>query len=93
MFVILLDNVQSGRTPLELIRAHVEHLRALDDAGALVYAGPFSDFPGGMYLVRAPDKAAAEAMAAADPFVSGGSRRAEVRTWELATRENGYLLG
>ena len=90
-FVIVLS--KTGDAPLapETIRRHIEHLRALDRDGSLVLCGPFADHPSGMVVVKAKDKAAAEAIARADPFVREGVRTFEVRTWLLACAENGSL--
>lgn len=91
LFVISLEQVPGVSTSAEVIERHIAHLRRLDDAGALVMCGPFRDHPGGMVVIRAKDRAEAVAVAQADPFVSEGARRFEVRTWVLANRENGYL--
>ena len=90
-YAILLNKVDGRQTTPEIIARHIEHLRKLDDAGKLVLAGPFEDCPGGMVIVRADSLDAAKQIAASDPFVSEGVRTFEVRTWLLATRENGYL--
>ena len=37
----------------QLVKDHVEHLKALDADGKLVLCGPFSDYPGGMVVFQA----------------------------------------
>jgi uncharacterized protein YciI len=88
-YVIFFENVM--RPTREVIAAHVAHLRALDDAGALVVCGPFADGDGGMVCVQAETIDRATAMAAGDPFVEQGFKRFRVRELERATRDNGYL--
>lgn len=91
VYVIALEQVPGVSTSVEVIERHIAHLQRLDDAGALVMCGPFRDHAGGMVVIRAKDRAEAVAVAQADPFVTEGVRRFELRTWVLATRENGYL--
>ncbi len=92
-FVILLEKVAGRAVPKEAIARHVEHLRRLDRDGRLELAGPFTDYPGGMVIVRAADEAEARRIAEEDPFVREGFRTCSVRTWLLARAENDYLLG
>ncbi|MBX7196820.1 MAG: DJ-1/PfpI family protein [Sandaracinaceae bacterium] len=74
-----------------LVEAHVAYLRELDRAGALVIAGPFAGEPEGLVVVRADDLAAAEVIAARDPFVVGGARLATVRRWEISCEGNAHM--
>jgi uncharacterized protein YciI len=90
VFVYFLDNV--ARPTPEAIARHVDHLRALDDAGRLIVCGPFADGDGGLVCVRAASEDDARVIAEADPFVALGFKRCRVRALEVATRENGYLL-
>ncbi|MBX7196817.1 MAG: hypothetical protein K1X94_32500 [Sandaracinaceae bacterium] len=41
--------------------------------------------------MRADDLAAAEAIAAGDPFVVGGARLASVRRWEISCEGNAHM--
>jgi uncharacterized protein YciI len=90
-FVIVLDKVPGKETTRKTISQHVEHLRNLDAQGKLVLCGPFTDFPSGMVIVNAKDKAEAIAIANSDPFVIEGVRTPQVRTWKLACADNNYL--
>ena len=91
VFVIRLAPVAGREVTPELIHAHVEHLRALDDAGGLVLGGPLPGRHESLIVVRAASLEDAAAVAARDPFVAAGVRTMDVATWLLATRENGYL--
>ena len=91
-FAILLDKVPGRETSKDVIQRHVAHLRELDVAGKLVLSGPFTDFPSGMIIVKVANKAEAEAIAQADPFVIEGARTPKVYTWLLACAENNYLI-
>ena len=90
-YPILLFKIDGVDTPRETVMRHIAYVKSLDDAGKLVLAGPFENFPGGMVIVRAESIEAATEIAKSDPFVSEGVRRFEVRKWHLANRENGYL--
>lgn len=74
-----------------LVEAHVAFLRELDRDGALVLAGPFAGAPEGLVVLRATDLAAAEALAARDPFVVSGARVASVRAWEISSEANAHM--
>ncbi len=74
-----------------VIRAHVEHLKRLDDKGLLVLCGPFKDDKGGMVILRAASHEAAKEIAEADPFVKEGVETYELNTWELSCAENNHL--
>lgn len=89
-YVYLMENA----LPLDgaLVRAHVEHLRALERQGRLVLCGPFSDYPGGMVVFTAESPEDAKAIAEADPFISSGRKTFTLRTLERANGENNYLL-
>lgn len=67
---------------------HLEHQIAMEKRGVLFAAGPYLDDDGaptgdGLVIVRAADRAEAEAIAAADPFHRHGVRTFEVRPWQL----------
>jgi uncharacterized protein YciI len=90
-YAVFLDKVPGREASRETILRHVAHLKALDETGRLVLCGPFTDAPSGLVVIRAKDKAEAEAVAKADPFVSEGVRAFRVCTWLLACAQNGYL--
>lgn len=90
LFVIFLHVVPERKLRPADIHAHVQHLRALDNAGKLVLCGPLTDAPMGLVVIRAAHKNEAETVAAADPFVTRGLRTFTVNTWELAHAGNNY---
>lgn len=90
VFVYLMENLK----PLnpELVKAHVSHLKLLDQAGKLLLCGPFTDYPGGMVIFRAGTIDEAKLIADSDPFIASGFKSYELRTLELANADNDYLL-
>ncbi len=89
VYVYLMED----KNPLnnEVVALHIAHLRTLDNEGRLIVCGPFTDFKGGMVVLRAHDKAEANQIAMSDPFINGGFKTYEVRTLEVADASNGYL--
>jgi uncharacterized protein YciI len=77
---------------LDVIQRHVEHLKELDDAGKLVLCGPFSDFSGGMVILNVLSYDEANKISQSDPYVNEGYKTYQLRTLEVADKENGYLL-
>jgi uncharacterized protein YciI len=61
--------------------AHFAHLDALKARGALLLSGPFADRTGGLVLIEAPSREAAEAIAQADPLVANKVDSYELREW------------
>jgi uncharacterized protein len=90
-FVILLDTVQGTTTSEPLIRAHVAFLRKLDKQGKFVMDGPFTNYNGGMMIVKASSLDEAKQISESDPFVREGVRSAEVRCWELSCEDNNHM--
>ncbi len=90
LYLILLENKQ----PLNIgvIQGHVAHLRALDEEGRLVACGPFTDYPGGMVLIKADSIEAAHSIAQRDPFIKEGYRNYSIRTVDWANKDNNYGL-
>ncbi|MEQ9248808.1 MULTISPECIES: YciI-like protein [Nitratireductor] len=65
---------------------HVSYLNGLNENGALKFAGPFLDDEGkpcgSLVAVEAEDQAAAELIAAADPYALAGLfESVEIRAW------------
>lgn len=91
LFVILLSKVPNMTMADDLIREHVQFLRKLDQEKKLVLAGPFSDYDGGMIIIRASSIEEANQIAISDPFIKNKVETYEVRTWELSTEANNHL--
>jgi uncharacterized protein YciI len=64
--------------------AHLAHLEAMRDRGALLVAGPFADQPDetlrGLCIYRTPLEET-RALVEADPSIRAGRMRADVFTW------------
>lgn len=90
-FAVMLEKVPDHQLSKEIISRHIEYLVKLDKNGQLVLGGPFTDYNGGMIILKARDKDEAISIAQSDPFVLEGARTFEVRTWQLANAENNYL--
>lgn len=82
------DRPGSGELRRELLQAHLAWVAAHPDA--LRVAGSLRDEPGGtpvggLWVVRAANKAAVEALIATDPFTTGGLRAGwEIHHWSKA---------
>lgn len=66
--------------------AHVDFLNGLNADGKLKFAGPFLDEDGrpngSIVMIEADDRAAAEAIAAGDPYAEAGLfETVEIRPW------------
>jgi len=61
--------------------AHLVYLRDLKARGVLLLSGPFADRTGGMVLIQAASRQAAEAIAQADPLVANNVDSYELREW------------
>lgn len=82
------DRPAAGELRRQLLQAHLEwvaaHQEAVRVAGSL-RESPDATPVGGLWVVRAPDKAAVEAIIATDPFTTGGLReRWEILHWSKA---------
>ncbi|HHV08915.1 MAG TPA: hypothetical protein GXX75_01365 [Clostridiales bacterium] len=75
-----------------VIQRHVEHLKRLDAAGKLVLCGPFSDYGGGMVILNALSFDEANKISQSDPYILEGYKTYQLRSLEVANKENGYLL-
>lgn len=90
MYIYLMDNIK----PLtkEVVELHVKHLKQLKERNQLVLCGPFTDYPGGMVVIKAQDLIEATNIAMQDPFISLGYKSFGIRTLQQANEENNYLL-
>ncbi|MBA9087426.1 uncharacterized protein YciI [Fontibacillus solani] len=90
-YVILLSVVPGQKMTEELIRAHVQHLKQLDLEGKLELCGPFSDYRGGMVIIKASSYEEAKKIAESDPYIVSGVETYELRTWELSCEANNHM--
>jgi len=89
-YVILINRKKDYTT--DVIKKHVEHLKQLDKTSQLVLCGPFKDYAGGIVIIKAESMKEAKMIAESDPFVTEGFSTYELRTLELANKENHYLI-
>lgn len=84
--IICQDKPAHLQVRLDVRPDHVAYLNGLNEKGALKFAGPFLDKDGqpcgSLLAVEAADMAAAEAIAAADPYAQAGLfASVEIRPW------------
>lgn len=89
-YVIFLNKTLKTTTE-DIIRNHVLHLKKLEDSGDLVICGPFSDYDGGLLVIKANSFEDAKNIAKSDPFVLSGARTYELRTLNLSCKENNHM--
>lgn len=82
MFVLELSFAPDDAERLAARPAHRERLAALKADGVVILAGPFADDSGALVVLDVPDRAAAEAVVAEDPYYSlGGVQVTNLRQW------------
>ena len=71
-----------------MLEAHWQYLRRLHADGKLVVAGPSwtGEDPFGVGIFDLRDRSEVEAIVAADPAVTSGAMRAEIRPLRIVTR-------
>ena len=85
--------VISGASPAPeklkaLLPAHFEYMIALEKRGVLFASGPLTEGEGpptgaGLTILRAANAAEARELADADPFVTSGLRKYELKEWTV----------
>ena len=89
-YIILIDRQKDYS--VDVINKHVEHLKNLDKNNQLVLCGPFTDYDGGIVIIKTESIEEAKIIAESDPFIAEGFSTYELRTLELSNKENQYLL-
>ncbi len=90
LYVMLMENRRNLN--LEIVQKHVNHLRSLEQNGKLYLCGPFTDYAGGIEILVADSFEEAKKIAESDPFISEGYKTFELRTLEVANKDNNYLV-
>ncbi|MCP1199251.1 YciI family protein [Notoacmeibacter sp. MSK16QG-6] len=85
--LICTDKPDSVSLRMETREKHLAWLKSYPGDGEVVAAGPFLDdsgaMTGSMLIVEAPDRQAAEAIAADDPYAKAGLFSAvEIKAWK-----------
>jgi hypothetical protein len=89
VFACITSPAKAGPPPPDLLAEHLAYQKDLEARGHLFLAGPLSDPSGtsmsgaGLIVYAAPDIAAAQALAAADPMHKSGQRSFAVQAWRL----------
>lgn len=89
-YIYLMSNQKNLN--LEIVKKHVDHLQHLDKSGKLVLCGPFTDYAGGMVILNCENIEEARKIVESDPFIAEGYKTYELRTLEIANKENNYGL-
>jgi uncharacterized protein YciI len=90
MFVLLLTYLKPLPEVDVLMREHVAWLDEQYDAGRFVVSGRRIPRTGGVILARGDDREEVEALAATDPFVSGGVASCEVIQFRASQTADGF---
>ena len=90
-YVYLLNHIEGVMRDMPLIKAHVAHLKMLEERNQLELCGPFTDYDGGMVILKNVSYSEAKDIAENDPFVVSGAESYELRTWELSCAENNHM--
>jgi uncharacterized protein YciI len=89
VFVLLLTYVKPLEEVDALMRDHMAWLDEHYEAGRFVISGRQVPRTGGVIVARGDDREEIEAIAAGDPFVSGGVATCEVIQFRASQRANG----
>jgi uncharacterized protein YciI len=90
MFVLLLTYIKPLAEVDALMRKHVAWLDEQYEAGRFVVSGRRIPRTGGVILARGDDREEIEALAATDPFVSGGVASCEVIEFRASQTAPGF---
>lgn len=95
MYMMMIKKSKSyNRITKKVIEEHVENIKRLDDEGKLEICGVFKGYPGmaGMYILKTESRQEAEALCQSEPLVAGGYASYQLVDFQIANRENNYLL-
>lgn len=88
-FLVVLRAAREGiEDEREMLQAHWEYLQSLHADGKLVVAGPSwtGEDPYGIGVFDLRERSEVEALVAADPAITSGAMRAEIRPLRIVTR-------
>ena len=95
LYVMFINKTKTyNRLTKAAVERHVANLKDLDDSGHLELAGVFKGYPGvaGMYILRAENYEAAEALCRQEPLVLEGFATYQLNALQVAEKENNFLL-
>lgn len=91
-FLVLFGNKQPEVLTHGLLKSHIEHLKRLKDLGHLAICGTLKDNQGGLLIIRADSKNAAEDLMWEIPFVQEKYyQRFIIQEFIEANEENRWL--
>jgi uncharacterized protein YciI len=90
VFILLLTYTKPLAEVDALMRRHMAWLDAQYDAGRFVVSGRQIPRSGGVILARGDDRDEIEALAAKDPFVSGGVATCEIIQFRASQTADGF---
>lgn len=90
VFAIIGFDSQEGQNKRPLYRPHhLERLRALEQKGKLILAGPFTDGAGSLILMKANSLSEAEEFAKGDPYsIHGVFERVSIHPFKQVLPES-----
>ncbi len=94
-FLMMIEKSKTyNKMTKQVVIEHVENLRKLDDEGKIELCGVFKGYPGmaGMYILKTDNREEAEEICKAEPLVIGGFATYKLVGFQIANRENNYLL-
>ncbi len=95
MYMMMIEKTKTyNKMTRQVVSDHVENIRKLDDAGKLEICGVFKGYPkmAGMYILKTESREEAEAICNMEPLVVGGYVTYKLVDFQVANRENNYLL-
>lgn len=95
LYVMFIERSKSyNKMTMDVVKRHVERLKKLDDDGRMELCGAFKGYPGvaGMVILRAESRDEAEGLCKAEPLAMEGYATYKLRDFEVANKDNGYLL-
>lgn len=82
-FLCLRRNVRPRDERRTTLGEHLSWMREQHESGRILMSGPGEDRSLGIYLIRAPSRPEADAVAAADPFTVSGDCNYELIHWDV----------
>ncbi len=95
MYLMMIEKTKTyNKMTKKVVLEHVENIKRLDDEGKLEICGVLKGYPGmaGMYILKAESREEAEELCSREPLVVGGYATYKLADFQIANRENNYLL-
>lgn len=95
LYMMMIEKTKTyNKLTKAVVTEHVENIRRLDDAGKLELCGVFKGYPGmaGMYILKTDSREEAEEICKQETLVAEGYATYKLVDFQVANRENNYLL-